>query len=136
MESSLAFAIGNRTSPPRRCWHYRPEHHLRHCLFSQGRNPVQQYSISKDATEKHVAPTVAYSRSGMDGYEFRDHFSQQRLRPIGGYFESFYSSVSGISEELFFQQAVYFSYTSRQNICFGLALNHAGSRSAWNIYCY
>ena len=47
----------------------------------------------------------------MAGCELCDHFSQQRLRPIGGYFENFYSSVSRISEETFFQQAVYFSYT-------------------------
>ncbi len=58
-----------------------------------------------------MARTVAYSRSGLNGYELRDHVSQQRLRPLGGYFENFYSSVSRISEEIFFQQAVYFSYT-------------------------
>ena len=47
----------------------------------------------------------------MDGYELRDHLSQQRLRPIGGYFENFYRSVGSISEEIYSQQAVYLSYT-------------------------
>ena len=50
----------------------------------------------------------------MDGYELRDHHSQQRLRPIGGYFENFYSSVSRISEKIYSQQAVYLSYTLGQ----------------------
>ena len=97
--------------PPRRCWHHRPEHHLRHCLFSQEADP--QPHISKDASEKPVARTVAYSRSGIDGYELRDQLSQQRLRPIGGYFENFYSSVSRVSEEICFRQPVYFSYTEK-----------------------
>jgi hypothetical protein len=47
----------------------------------------------------------------MDGYELRDHPSQQSLKPIGGYFEIFYSSVNRISEEIFFQQALYLPYT-------------------------
>ena len=55
-----------------------------------------------------MARTAAGSRSRMDGYELRDHLSQHRLRPIGGYFENFYSSVSRISEEIYLQQAVYF----------------------------
>ncbi len=122
----LILRARNRTPPLCHTWHHRPERHLRkgelirsikrgcpgvHCLFSLRRNPVQQHSISKDATEKLVARTVAYSRSGMDGYELRDHLSQQRLRPIGGYFENIYSSVGSISEEIYSQQAVYLSYT-------------------------
>ena len=35
-------------------WHHRPEHHLGHCLFSLGRIPAQQHSISRDATEEFV----------------------------------------------------------------------------------
>ena len=58
-----------------------------------------QPHISKNATEKRVARTVAYSRSGMVGYELHDHLSQQLLRPIGGYFANSYSSVGSISEE-------------------------------------
>ena len=29
-----------------------PERYLRHCLFSLGRNPAQQHSINKEATEE------------------------------------------------------------------------------------
>ena len=59
-----------------------------------------------------MARTAAGSCSGMDEYELHGHLSEQLLRLIGGYFVNFYSSVSGISEEIYFQQAVYFSYTS------------------------
>jgi len=51
----------------------------------------------------------------MDEYELHGHLSEQLLRLIGGYFENFYSSVNRISEEIYFQQAVYLSYT-RGNI--------------------
>jgi hypothetical protein len=47
-ESWLIFARRNR-KPPARLRH--PEHCLRHCLFSLGRNPAQQRPISKEATE-------------------------------------------------------------------------------------
>ena len=135
----LILRARSRTPPLCHTWHHRPERHLRHgelmrsikrrcpgvqgelmrsikrgcpgvhCLFSQEADP--QPRISKDATEKLVARTVAYSRSGMDGYELRDHLSQQRLRPIGGYFENFYRSVGSICEEIYSQPAVYSSYT-------------------------
>ena len=122
--SWLILRARNRTPPLCHTWHHRPERHLRkgelirsikrgcpgvHCLFSQEADP--QPRISKDATEKLVARTVVYSRSGMDGYELRDHLSQQRLRPIGGYFENFYSSVGSICEAIYSQPAVYSSYT-------------------------
>jgi hypothetical protein len=68
----------------------------------------------------------------MDGYELRDHRSQQRLRPIGGYFENFYSSVSRISEEIYSQQAVYLSYTS--NLAFNL--KHSPSPVASEAFDY
>jgi hypothetical protein len=48
-----------------------PEHTLGHYLFSQEANP--QPKISKDATEKHVARTVACHPSGMKKYELCDH---------------------------------------------------------------
>jgi hypothetical protein len=57
-----------------------------------------------------MARTTAGSRSGMDGYELRDHLSEQLFRPVGGYFANFSSSVGSISEEIYFQQAVYLSY--------------------------
>jgi hypothetical protein len=47
----------------------------------------------------------------MDGYELRDHRSQQLFRPIGGYFANFSSSAGRISEAIYSQQAVYLSYT-------------------------
>ena len=47
----------------------------------------------------------------MDGYELRDHLSEQLFRPVGGYFPDFSSSVGSISEEIYSQQAVYLSYT-------------------------
>ena len=90
-------------------WCPQPGRHLPSWLFSQEANSKPH--ISEDATEKTMAWTTAGSRSGMGGYELRDHFSQQRLRPIGGYFENFYSSVSRISEETYSQQAVYLSCT-------------------------
>ncbi len=72
IESSLIFAIGNRTSPPWRCRHHRPEHHLRHCLFSLGRIPAQLHSISRDATEE------------FDGIElFVPGFQGERKRSTG-----------------------------------------------------
>jgi hypothetical protein len=43
----------------------------------------------------------------------RDHRSQQLFRPIGGYFANFSSSAGRISEAIYFQQAVYLSYTSQ-----------------------
>jgi hypothetical protein len=46
---------------------------LGHYVFSQDANPQPQ--ISKDATEKRVARTVACSRSGMDEYELRDQLT-------------------------------------------------------------
>ena len=70
-----------------------------------------QRRISKDATEKTMAWTTAGSRSGMGGYELHDQLSEQFFRPAGGYFANFSSSVGSISEEIYSQQAVYFSYT-------------------------
>ena len=96
-------------SLPGPSWCPQPGRHLPRCLFSQEAN--SQTHISKNATEKPTARATAGSHSGMDGYELRDHLSQQRLRPTGGYFENFYSSVGSISEEIDFQQAVYLSYT-------------------------
>jgi len=48
-----------------RAWHHHPEHRLRHCLFSPGRNPLFHNSISKDATENLLDWTAACCRSGM-----------------------------------------------------------------------
>jgi hypothetical protein len=73
-------------------------------------NPQPQ--ISKDATEKRVARTVACYRSGMNKYKLRDHLSEQLFRAIGGYFAKSSRSVGSISEETYSQQAVYLSYTS------------------------
>ena len=83
---------------------------LGHYLFLQEANPQPQ--ISKDATEKRVARTVACYHSDIDGYALCDHLSEQLSREIGGYFENFSDSVSRISEETYYQQAVYLSYTS------------------------
>ena len=48
----LIFARRSKTFPPSRCSHLLQGYPLRHCLFSLKRNPVQQYLISKEATEK------------------------------------------------------------------------------------
>lgn len=48
----------------------------------------------------------------MGGYELHDQLSEQFFRPAGGYFANFSSSVGSTSEEIYSQQAVYFSYTS------------------------
>ena len=48
----------------------------------------------------------------MSGYELHDQLSEQFFRPAGGYFANFSSSVGSTSEEIYSQQAVYFSYTS------------------------
>ena len=69
-----------------------------HCLFSQEADP--QPHISKNATEKRVARTVACYRSEMNKYELRDHLSEQLFRAIGGYFANFSRSVSRVSEEI------------------------------------
>jgi hypothetical protein len=61
-----------------------------------------------------MAWTTAGSRSGMSGYELHDQLSEQFFRPAGGYFANFSSSVGSTSEEIYSQQAVYFSYTSRR----------------------
>jgi hypothetical protein len=47
----------------------------------------------------------------MGGYELHDQLSEQFFRPAGGYFANFSSSVGSTSEEIYSQQAVYFSYT-------------------------
>jgi hypothetical protein len=75
------------------------------------RNPVQQHSISKDATEKLVARTAAGSHSGMDGYELHGHLSEQLFSAVVDCFANFSSSVGSVSEEIYSLQAVYFSYT-------------------------
>ena len=51
----------------------------------------------------------------MGGYELHDQLSEQFFRPAGGYFANFSSSVGSTSEEIYSQQAVYFSYTSWVN---------------------
>jgi hypothetical protein len=66
---------------------------------------------SKDATEKRVARTVAYSHSGMNGYELRGHRRKQIFRAIGGYFANLSSSANRIRGEIYSRQAVYLSYT-------------------------
>jgi hypothetical protein len=91
-----------------------PEHPLGHYLFSQDGNPQPQ--ISKHATEKRVARTVACCYSEMDGYASCDHLGDQLFREIGGYFENFSGSVSRISEKTYSQQAVYLSYTSNLSL--------------------
>ena len=45
-----------REEGPSRYSRHPPEHHLKHYLFSLERNPVQQHSISKEATEKSGSP--------------------------------------------------------------------------------
>jgi hypothetical protein len=99
----------NKAALPYRTWRATPEHPLSHYLFSQDASPQPQ--ISKDATEKRVARTVACYRSGMNGYALCDHLSGQLFRAIGGYFGNFSRSVGRISEETYSQQAVYLSYT-------------------------
>lgn len=70
-----------------------------------------------------MAWTTAGSRSGMGGYELHDQLSEQFFRPAGGYFANFSSSVGSTSEEIYSQQAVYFSYTwlngALMSRCFG-----------------
>ena len=64
-----------------------------------------------------MAWTTAGSRSGMSGYELHDQLSEQFFRPAGGYFANFSSSVGSTSEEIYSQQAVYFSFISHRGIC-------------------
>ena len=59
-----------------------------------------------------MARTAAGSRSGMDEYELHGHLSEQLFRAVGGYVANFSRSVRGISQEIYYQQAVYLSYTS------------------------
>jgi hypothetical protein len=96
--SWLIFARKNKAALPYRHWCQPLEHPLGHYLFSQEANP--QCQISKDATEKCVAQTVACYRSGMDGYELRGHLSEHLFRAAGGYVANFSSSVSRIGEEI------------------------------------
>lgn len=79
-------------------WYRQPGRHLPTYIFSQEANPQPQ--VSKDATEKRVARTAAYFRSGMDENELHGHLSEKLFRAIGS-----------ISEEIYYPQAVYFSYT-------------------------
>ena len=74
---------------------------------------IQRFGNPQSARtlENLVARSVARARSEMDGYELRDHRSQQLFRPVGGYFPDFSSSVGSISEEIYSQQAVYLSST-------------------------
>ena len=44
----------NSTPLPGPAWYRQPERHPRHYLLSLARNPVQQHSISKAATEEFV----------------------------------------------------------------------------------
>ena len=78
-----------------------PGRHLRHCLFSLVRNPVQQHSISKEATEEFVgmelfvpgfegerkrstrpamrALTAGTARACIHDLRFHDHFLDDQL---------------------------------------------------------
>jgi len=74
-----------------------------------------QSSVSRDATENHMARTVACFRLAMNEYELHDHRREQDFRSIGGNFTNFYrsaSSVDSVSKELYCQQAFYIYYTS------------------------
>ncbi len=103
------FARRNKAALPYRTWCNTHEHPLGDYLFSQDANPQRQ--ISKDATEKRVARTVACYRSEIDGYALCDNLGEHLFREIGGYFENFSGSVGRISEETYSEQAVYLSYT-------------------------
>jgi hypothetical protein len=109
------FTRRNKAAPPYRTWCHTPEHPLGHYLFSQDANPPPQ--ISKDATKKPVARTVACYPSGMNKYKLCDHFSEQIFRAFGSYFENLYSSVGRISEEIYSQQAAYLPYISQPSFC-------------------
>ena len=50
----LTCAIGNRKPLPGHSWHHRPGRPLAYRLFSLGRIPARQHSISRDATEDFV----------------------------------------------------------------------------------
>jgi hypothetical protein len=73
-------------------------------------NPEPQ--ISKNATERRVARTLACYSSEMNNYELCDHLSEQLFSAIGDYFANLSRSVGSISEETYSQQALYLPYTS------------------------
>ena len=58
-----------------------------------------------------MARTAAGSRSGMDKYELYGHLSEQFFKEVDGYVANVSSSVSRVSEEIYYHQAVYLSYT-------------------------
>jgi hypothetical protein len=47
----------------------------------------------------------------MDEYELHGHLSEQLFRAVGGYVANFSRSVRGISQQIYYQQAIYLSYT-------------------------
>jgi len=78
------------------------------CRFSEEANPQPQ--ISKDASKKLAARTIAYYRSSMHGYELRDHRREQNLEAIGRYFMNSSSSAYRISEDIYSREVVYQTY--------------------------
>jgi hypothetical protein len=72
----LIFVRKNTAALPYRTWRHPPLLPLSQYLFSQDANPQPQ--ISKDATEKRVARTVACYRSEMDGYAGTEFHQQGR----------------------------------------------------------
>jgi hypothetical protein len=97
--SWLIFERKNKAALPYRTWCQPPEHSLDHYLFSQGANPQPQ--ISKDATKKRVARTVACYRSDMDGYALCDHSHRQTFSEADRLALIFLAAVTHIDEAIF-----------------------------------
>ena len=99
--SWLIFARKNKAALPYRTWCHPPEHPLGHYRFSQDANPQPQ--ISKDATEKRVARTVACYRSEMDGYALCDLSYRQTFNEADRLALIFLAAVTRIDEAIFSQ---------------------------------
>jgi len=134
--SWLIFERSNRTFQPSRYSSLLPGHHLRqgelmrsikrgcpgvHCLFSLGRNPVQQHSISREATEEFVGIelfvpgfegerkrstrpamrvlTAGTARACIHDLRFQDHFLDDQLPSTPHLYFLYFGSILSANQQ-------------------------------------
>ena len=111
IDSSIS-AKKHREPLPCPSWHPQPEHHLKHCLFSLGRIPVQQHSISKDATEEFAGMELFVP--GFEGERKRSTRPAMRVLTAGtarAYIHDLMPPRPLSGRQLYSRDPIYTSYT-------------------------
>jgi hypothetical protein len=97
--SWLIFERRNKAALPYCTWCHPPALPLGQYLFSQDANPQPQ--ISKGATERRLARTVACHRSVINGYALCDHSHRQTFSEADLLALIFFAAVTRIDEAIF-----------------------------------